>query len=156
LAVPFFNGLIDRDTALLIRADFLNKVFALDERLPHGFVELFKDHELDQIISKRMADYHAVQEQCEQAATPEEAEAMLKAYNEAEGRKRLPYAERYIFDFDTEPDSEVIFLSFYIFLRAREMVAIKRWMGDVNYSLVDAAEDTVERVFGGMGIDLLD
>ncbi len=48
------------------------------------------------------------------------------------------------------------FLSFYIFLRSRELVAIKRWFGETGYSLADAADETVEQVFGGMGIDLLD
>ena len=138
-------------------ADFINKVFALDERLPHGFSELFKDDELDRIMNQRIEDYHKVKEECEQANTPEEAFKILSDFTKAEAKKRLPYAERYVFEITgEEQDPDVIFLAFYIYLRGRELVAIKRWFGQTGYTLADAAEETVEQVFGGMNIDIIE
>ena len=156
LAVPFFHKMIHKNSAKIHHVDFVNKVFAIDERLPHGFTELFKEEELERILQQRVSDYHKVKEQCEYAPTAEEAFGILRAYTDIEAQKRLPYAERYIFDLDATNDPEIIFLSFYIFLRGRELVAIKRWFGETGYSLADAADETIEQVFGNMDIDLLD
>ncbi len=156
MAVTFFHHAITADIAHVHHADFINKVFGLDERLPHGFTELFKDEELDQILNQRIEDYHKVQEQCETAQTAEQALSILSEYTHSEAKKRLPYAERYVFDLKNQTDPDVVFLGFYIFLRSRELVAIKRWFGETGYSLADAADETVEQVFGGMGIDILD
>ena len=70
----------------------------------------------------------------------------------------MPYAERYsFFDFDdNSTDPDVLYLGFYIFLRSRELVAIRRWFGESGYTLQDAAEDTIEKVFGGMDIDIIE
>lgn len=155
LAIPFFHGVLPQNLAEVHHVDFINKVFATDERLPHGFAELFKDEALDQIVDQRTSDYEKVQAQCEQAATAEEAFAILKEYTNTEAKKRLPYAERYVFDLTGSVEPEIIFLSFYIFLRGRELVAIKRWLGEAGYSLSDAA-DEVEQVFGGLGVDIID
>jgi len=156
LAVPFFHRIISQDIAQIQIADFINKVFALDERLPHGFSELFKEEELDRILHQRVQDYQHVKELCEQAETAEEAFNILSQYTHSEAKKRLPYAERYVFEITPEQDLEVLFLAFYIYLRGRELVAIKRWFGQTGYSLADAAEETIEQVFGGMGIDFID
>ncbi len=156
LAVPFFHQKIHRTIACILHADFINKVFATDERLPHGFSELFGEEELQKILNQRLVDYRNVQELCENAKTAEEAFSYLATFTEAEARKRLPYAERYAFVLQEEDDPEVVFLGFYIFLRGRELVAIKRWFGETGYSLADAADETVESVFGDMGIDLID
>jgi hypothetical protein len=156
LAVPFFHRVISQDIAKIHHVDFINKVFAIDERLPHGFSELFKEDELQRILESRVSDYHAIQERCEHADSVDEAFSILKEYTTMESQKRLPFAERYVFDFNDATDPEIIFLSFYIFLRGRELVAIKRWFGETGYSLADAAEETVEQVFGGMDIDILE
>jgi hypothetical protein len=156
ISVPFFHRLIDPAIAQVYCVDFINKVFALDERLPHGFTELFKEEELDKILQQRVSDYHHIQEKCEHAPTAEDAFQVLKEYTSTEAKKRLPFAERYIFDLKEAADPEIIFLSFYIFLRGRELVAIKRWFGESGYSLADAADDTVEQVFGGMDIDIIE
>ena len=126
------------------------------ERLPHGFTELFKDDELDQILNQRQEDYQAVKLRCEDAASAEEAFTILKSYSDTETKKRLPYAERYLFDLHASEEIDIVFLSFYIFLRGRELVAIKRWFGESGYTLSDAADETVEQVFGAMNIDILD
>lgn len=156
MAVPFFHKVLAKEFAYITIADFINKVFALDERLPHGFTELFKDEELDRILRERIEDFHKVKDLCERADTAEEALNTLYNYNVAEAKKRLPYAERYTFDLSNVEDYEVLFLSFYIFLRARELVAIKRWYGQAGYSLADIADEAVEQVFGGLGIDLIE
>ena len=156
MAVPFFHRMIDKKISEVHHADFINKVFALDERLPHGFTELFKDEELDQVLQRRVEDYHKVQEKCETAITADEALIILSEYSHTEAQKRLPYAERYVFDLASQEDADVVFLGFYIYLRGRELVAIKRWFGETGYSLADAAEETIEQVFGGMGIDIID
>lgn len=156
LIVPFFHRIISSKLARVNHVDFINKVFATDERLPHGFNELFKEDELDRILHQRVTDFKAVQERCEHAETAEEAFAILREYTTTEAKKRLPYAERYAFDFKSASDPEIIFLSFYIFLRGRELVAIKRWFGETGYSLADAADETVEQVFGGMDIDIIE
>lgn len=156
LAVPFFHNQIQHDTAKIDHADFINKVFGLDERLPHGFSELFKEDELEKIVEQRIHEYQIVQENIEHAKTPEEAFKILSTYTETETRKKLPYAERYSFKQNEATDMEVIFLGFYIFLRGRELVAIRRWFGETGYTLSDAAEDTVEHVFGNMNIDILE
>jgi len=156
LAVPFFHKVISQKTMDIHCADFVNKVFALDERLPHGFTELFKEEEIDRILNQRIEDYHKVKEKCEQAEDAEDALAILSDYSRNEAKKRLPYAERYIFDLTNQDDLEVVFLAFYIFLRGRELVAIKRWFGQAGYSLADAVDDTVEQVFGGLGIDIIE
>jgi hypothetical protein len=156
LAVPFFHKVISQDVARIHHVDFINKVFAIDERLPHGFAELFKEEELQGILERRISDYQKIQERCEHAESVEEAFAILKEYTTTESKKRLPFAERYVFDFEEDSDAEIIFLSFYIFLRGRELVAIKRWFGEAGYSLADAADETVEQVFGGMDIDILE
>jgi hypothetical protein len=156
ISVPFFHKTIDPAIAVIHCVDFINKVFAIDERLPHGFTELFKEDELDRILQQRISDYHRIQEKCELASTAEEAFTVLKEYTAAESKKRLPFAERYVFDLKSATDPEIVFLSFYIFLRGRELVAIKRWFGEAGYSLSDAADDTVEQVFGGMDIDIIE
>lgn len=158
LAVPFFHRMIKPDNARIHTADFINKVFGLDERLPHGFSELFKDDELDIIMRQRISDYDKVQERCENAATPEEALIILADYTKKEASKRLPYAERYDFDLSNgdDQDPDVMFLGFYIFLRGRELVAIRRWFGDTGYTLADAADETMEQVFGDMNIDIIE
>jgi hypothetical protein len=156
LAVPFFHRMINEAAARIHHVDFINKVFALEERLPHGFTELFKEEELERILQQRVGDYEKVQEKCEQAVSAEEAFSILKEYTTVEAKKRLPYAERYVFDLKSTSDPEIIFLSFYIFLRGRELVAIKRWFGESGYSLADAADETVEQVFGGMDIDIIE
>lgn len=157
LAVPFFHRLINKKIAVILAADFINKVFGLDERLPHGFSELFKEEELHQIVVDRVTEYESVQALCEQAESPEEAMAILAEYTQKEAQKKLPYAERYEFEHTEEQqDPDVAFLGFYIFLRGRELVAIRRWFGDVGYSLADAADETMEKVFGGMDIDIIE
>ncbi len=157
LAAPFFHRFIDSKIARIHHADFINKVFATDERLPHGFSEIFSEPELEKILKQRLLDYENVQAQCEQAESPEEALALLSEYSQREGGKRLPYAERYLFDLpasapsaQVSADPDVIFLGFYVYLRGRELVAIKRWFGETGYTLANAADDTVESVFGNM------
>ena len=142
LAVPFFHGKVPIEIANVKVADFINKVFGLDERLPHGFSELFKEDELDKIVHQRVEDYHRVQTQVEHAKTAEEAFSILSEYTKTESQKRLPYAERYAFQESESQDADVVFLGFYIFLRGRELVAIKRWFGETGYTLSDAAEET--------------
>ncbi|OGT59109.1 MAG: hypothetical protein A3F43_03660 [Gammaproteobacteria bacterium RIFCSPHIGHO2_12_FULL_42_10] len=156
MAVPFFHKMIAAQIAHVHHADFINKVFALDERLPHGFTELFKDEELDHLLHQRIEDYHKVQTQCENASSAEEALSILSQYTHTEAKKRLPYAERYVFQIKESDDLDVVFLGFYIYLRGRELVAIKRWFGEAGYSLADAADETIEAVFGGMGIDIIE
>jgi len=150
LAVVFFyKNFPDLDILKVVSADFINKVYAIDERLPHGFTELFKDDELDSIINQRLEEYMKVKGQCEQAKTPEEAFEILSNYTRSEAKKRLPYAERYAFELTGEEEADVVCLAFYIFLRGRELVAIKRWFGQTGYSLADATDETIEQVFGG-------
>jgi hypothetical protein len=156
IAVPFFYKALNKEILKVHHADFINKVFGIDERLPHGFAELFKDDELDRILHERVEDYHKVQEKCEQASNAEEALNILSEYTHSETAKRLPYAERYIFDLVSQTDPDVIFLGFYVYLRGRELVAIKRWFGEAGYSLADAADEIVEAVFGGLGVDILE
>ena len=156
LAVPFFHRILDPQVALISRADFLNKVYGVDERLPHGFAELFKEEELKAILSQRLEEYEKVQEQCGNASTIEDAIRVLTEYTNKESHKKLPFAERYEFEFKENEDADLIFLGFYIFLRGRELVAIRRWFGESGYSLSDAADETIEQVFGGVGVDLIE
>jgi len=155
LAVPFFHKTIAQDIASVDHADFINKVFALDERLPHGFTELFKEKELEAIVNQRIEEYLKVEMQVEHAATAEEALAILTDYTNSETKKRLPYAERYQFTNDGQ-DPDVVFLGFYIFLRGRELVAIRRWFGETGYTLSNLMDDTIEEIFGNMDIDLIE
>lgn len=156
LAVPFFHKMLDQAVLKIKIADFINKVFSLDERLPHGFAELFKENELDRILNQRVEDYSQVKEKVESAPSAEEALNLLFEYTKAEAKKRLPYAERYLFDIRENDDVEVVFLAFYIYLRGRELVAIKRWFGQVGYATSESTEDSLTQVFGEMGIDILD
>jgi hypothetical protein len=156
LAVPFFHRAINPEYSRIRVADFINKVFGLDEHLPHGFSELFKEDELDQIVRERISDYETVQANVESADSPEAALAILSEFTKKESTKRLPYAERYEFEHSAEQDPDVAFLGFYIFLRGRELVAIRRWFGNTGYTLADAADETMEQVFGGMNIDIIE
>ncbi len=156
MAVPFFHKLLNKKVLTIHVADFINKVFSLDERLPHGFAELFKDDELDRILNQRVDDYHKVQEKVELAPSAEEALNLLSEYTKVEAQKRLPYAERYLFEISEEDDLDVIFLAFYIYLRARELVAIKRWFGQVGYAASENTEATLAQVFGELGVDIID
>lgn len=154
LAVPFFHRRVGDSLIHLIYADFINKVFSVDERLPHGFTELLKEEDLEKVLRQRVDDYHKVKEEVEQAPTAEQAFSLLSEYTEKEGKKRLPYAERYLFNLTGQEDSDMVFLSFYIYLRSRELVAIKRWFGHSNYTLADTTDDMIEQVFGGLDIDI--
>ena len=158
LAISFFHQKIDIKIAEVRHADFINKVFGLDEHLPHSFSEVFKEEELERIIKKREHEYEKVQDQCEKAKSVEEAFMVLSEYTEAESKKRLPYAERYHFhETETAQDPDVLFLGFYIFLRGRELVAIRRWFGSNDYTLSDAADETMTQVFGEMNhIDIIE
>src|SRR5579885_436733 len=66
LLVPLLHKLIDPAIVKIKKADFLNKVFGLNERLPHGFAELFDENELEKIVHQRIHDYEEVQARCEQ------------------------------------------------------------------------------------------
>lgn len=156
LAVPFFFKVIEPDITRSDKADFINKVFGLDERLPHGFAELFKEEELAKIVRQRIEDYEKTKQKVENAESAEEAMHILEEYTDIETKKRLPYAERYVFDYDTGENPDVLFLSFYIYLRSRELVAIRRWFGETGFTLSDAAEETIEQVFGNMDIDIIE
>lgn len=156
LLTPFLHKHIDPAVLKIRKADFINKVFGLSERLPHGFTELFNEKELEEIVEQRISDYESVQERCEEAATAEEALAILSQYTQSEASKKLPFAERYAFQDIPLTEAEVSFLGFYIFLRGRELVAIRRWFGESGFTLADAAEETIEQVFGGMDIDILE
>lgn len=159
LGVPFFYKILPKDLIQVQRADFINKVFGLTERLPHGFSELFKEEELEKIVQQRVADYEKVQAEIENAATADEAFNILSTYTKTESEKRLPFAERYEFSEDIGNDGrdpDVVFLGFYIFLRGRELVAIRRWFGETGYTLANAAEDTIAQVFGNMDIDIIE
>ncbi len=156
LVVPFFHSVIPHDVAIVHHVDFINKVFAVNERLPHPFTELFKEDELERILEKRVTEYHEMEKRCEHAPSAEEAFNILREYTETEGKKRFPFAERYMFDLSHEEDSDIVFLSFYIFLRGRELVAIKRWLGEMNYTVADLIDETVEEVFGSMDIDIIE
>ncbi len=156
LAVPFFHKVLDKTVLTIKSADFINKVFSLDERLPHGFSELFKEEELDRILHQRVDDYHKVKEKVELALSAEDAMNLLLQYTEVEAKKRLPYAERYAFDMNEKDDLDVVFLAFYIYLRGRELVAIKRWFAQVGYAVSESTEDTLAAVFGEMGVDIIE
>jgi len=156
LLVPLLHKLIDSSVIKIKKADFINKVFGLNERLPHGFAELFDEDELEKIVTQRLLDYEAVQRRCEQAHSVDEAFKILSEYTHIESHKRLPYAERYAFQEVPDLDPDVAYLGFYIFLRGRELVAIRRWFGETGYTLADAAEETIEQVFGGMNIDIIE
>src|SRR3990167_202923 len=157
LAVPFLNQVISAEAATIRHADFINKVFGLDERLPHGFTELFKEDELEKIIDQRISDYEKVKTKIEHAGSADEAFSILTEYTTQEASKRLPYAERYSFEHQNKThDPDVIFLGFYIFLRGRELVAIHRWFGETGYTLANAADETVEQVLGGMNVDIIE
>ncbi len=156
LAVPFFHRALDPCIAKVHHADFLNKVYGLDERLPHGFAELFKEEELKTILSQRLEEYEKIQDECGRAKTIEAAIGILTEYTDRESHKKLPFAERYEFDLKENADPDLIFLGFYIFLRGRELVAIRRWFGETGYTLANAAEETIEQVFGNVGIDLIE
>ncbi len=158
LAVPFFHKVFNKAVLAINAADFINKVFSLDERLPHGFTELFKEDELDRILRQREEDYSHVKEKVESAPSAEEALNLLADYTKVEAKKRLPYAERYSFNIrdDGEDELDVIFLAFYIYLRGRELVAIKRWFGQIGYAASESTENTLAQVFGEIGIDIID
>jgi hypothetical protein len=93
---------------------------------------------------------------CEEASSAEEALAILSEYSHSESRKRLPYAERYVFELAGQDDPDVVFLGFYIYLRSRELVAIKRWFGETGYSIADVVDEAMEQVFGGLGVDIIE
>jgi hypothetical protein len=153
LAVPFFHENFS-DHMTVRSADFINKVFGVDERLPHGFSEIFKEEELDHLLNQRITDYYSVKEKCENAESAEQALALLAEYSNTEAKKRLPYAERYAFDLNNDSDLEMVFMGFYLFLRSRELVAIKRWFGETGYSLADAADYMVQEVFGDADLNM--
>lgn len=155
LAVPFFYRVFNGCAKIRV-ADFINKVFGLNERLTHGFTELFSEEELDKIIQQRISDYHVVQERCERAKTAENAFTILTDYAKTESQKRLPYAERYSFDLEETANFDDTFLAFYIFLRSRELIAIRRWFGEAGYSLTDAIDETMQQVFGDMDLDIIE
>ena len=158
LAVSFFQKYLSVDV-MIRQADFVNKVFGMNEPLPRGLTELFKEKELDQMIQQRIADYNKVQERCEKASSAEEALNILAEYTKKEAAKRLPYVERYMFqehDQQSADDIEAAFLSFAIFLRSRELVAIRRWFGQTNYTLANVADEVAEQVFDDVNVDILE
>lgn len=156
VAVPFFHRLLGSEGARIRHADFVNRIFGVDERLPHGFSELFSEEELEELLYKRIEEYQTLREQCEQAESAEQALTLISDLTCAEEKKRLPYAERYVFLMEDDIDPDVVFLGFYIYLRGREMVAIHRWLGEAGYTTSNAVEEIVDSVFGGVGIDLID
>jgi hypothetical protein len=156
LAVPFFHYTLPTDITQIEQADFINKVFGMDERLPHGFSEIFKDEELEKVLHERIYAYEKTQSLCEQAANADEALKILSDYARNESNKKLPYIERYSFSTAHTLDPDIVFLSFYIFLRSRELVAIRRWFGESGFSVTDAVDETVDAVFGNMNVDIIE
>lgn len=158
LLAPLLHKLIDPKLARIHVVDFMNKVFGIDQSLPTGFDNSLDEGELEKAVKARISDYAALQKKCEKAESAEEAYKLLQNYTDKEARKALPYVERYVFSEDQfeGDDIDVMFLGFYIFLRGRELVAIRRWFGQAEYTLADAAEETIEQVFGGMDIDIIE
>jgi hypothetical protein len=157
LAVPFFHSMIDPSIAIIDHADYLNKVMGLNEKLPHGFKDILNEEELDKQSQKHTSDYNKIQNAIDESADAEQAFAILSAYTKVESKKELPFVERYDFhELNKDIDADTIFLGFYVFLRTRELVAIRHWFGDTEYTLADAADETVQKVFGDMDIDLID
>lgn len=148
--------MLNKTVAQARTADFLNKVFAIDERVSHGFSELLKEEELERLVHQRAEEYEKVQALCEKAATAEEAFTILSEYTKRETQKRLPYAERYDFELNKGQNTDAEYLGFYIFLRSRELIAIRRWLGETGYTLSNVADETIEKVFGGMDLDIID
>ncbi len=153
LATSFFRRYLNENIICIHVADFINKVFAEDERVPSGLSELFKEDELNTILNQRIEDYADVQARCEEAETAEDAARCIAEYTETESKKRLPYAERYLFDAHQKTDLDVAYLSFYIYLRGRELVAIKRWFGETSYSLSDVANDCMGQALNEVSLD---
>lgn len=156
-AVPFFHQQINPAYARIFRADFINKVYGLDETLPKAFNEIFNEAKLEKSLSDRLQHYKEAQESAEHAETADQALEIVSKYTDTESKKELPFAERYEFqNLVGVDDPDTMFLGFYIFLRGRELVAIRRWFGETDFTLADAAEETVETVFGGMNIDIIE
>lgn len=157
IALSFFREQL-KEMAAPHHADFINKIFGLDERLPHGFAEFLQDEELEHLVQERLSEFEKINEACENAASAEEALAILKNYSEKESQKRLPYTERYVFETNNSHTNDkdannIIDLGFYIFLRSRELVAIRRWLGEEDAHLSKVFEDTFLHAFGELEID---
>jgi hypothetical protein len=156
LAIPFFHQQLTPDAAVLHHADFINKVFGIDEPIIDELSNLFSEQELQIVLAEKLSAYQDMQEYCEQAKDVSEALAIIKQFAELEASKPLAFVERYLFNFSAADDPSLIFLSFYVFIRSRELAAIKRWLGATNYSLADAVDETMQQIFGNVGVDLVD
>ena len=142
LALAFFHFMIDPEIATLQHSDFINKIYNIHEPLPRGFADLFNEQELNQHSIDRVTEYLKVMKMCAHTQEPEDA---MHIFLENEAKWNIPYAERYVFHPD-ENDFERLFLTFYTFLRTRELVALKHWIGETDYNFSDVTKETAENI----------
>jgi len=156
LGVKFFYQILDPTLVTTHRATFINKVFGLDEHLPQNFSEFFQDDFSEELAYYRLDAYEKVQERVGSAANADEKVQIMSEYTNSESRKPLPFTETYLFALTKTNDPDLVFLGFYIYLRGRELVAIRRWFGATEYTLADAAEETVREVYADSDYPLED
>lgn len=156
LAIPFFHNIFNEKSACLLYADFINKVYAYNEQKIEDFSSLFSEQELQTALQQKLHDYQQMQQKCEHASDISQALEIVKSYAALENKKLVSSVERYEFNFKNCTDLSIVFLSFYVFIRSRELAAIKRWFGVTDYSLSNAVDEAMEQIFGDLGIDLID
>lgn len=156
LAIPFFYNIFNERSACLIYADFINKVYAYNEQPIEDFSSLFSEQELQDAMQQKLHEYEQMQKKCEHASDISQALEIVKSYAALESNKLISSVERYEFNFKNCTDLSIIFLSFYVFIRSRELAAIKRWFGTTDYTLSNAVDEAMAQIFGDLGIDLID
>ncbi|MDR3476424.1 MAG: hypothetical protein P4M14_00150 [Gammaproteobacteria bacterium] len=145
MAVPFFHQILNQTIS---HADFINKIFAPEETLPIHLNKIFKNEELNQSACKRTDLYAQIEKQYEGNLTTQEALDIMNDVVRNENKWEMPYVERYIFQWLPEENPQVIFMAFYLFMRSRELVAMKSAAGQPLYRLSDVVNETLEQAFG--------
>jgi amino acid adenylation domain-containing protein len=159
VAVEFFSKVIGADVAEVYKAIFVNRVFGIDERLPPNFSSFFDEEEAERIAQERTETYENVTARASAALTVERKLAIMSEYSSVEAKKPLPSVEAFLFQNisnRTNEDPETKFLGFYIYLRGRELVSIRRWFGSKDFTLADAADETMSAVFAESGYTIDD
>jgi tetratricopeptide (TPR) repeat protein len=152
LLAPFFYKLFRSQEALITIAYFYTILMGCRESLPNLWSQISLK-EADEVRDYQRIAELVLKMRRDNAASAEESRELLENYCERGVSKDLLPIESYQFDLSfcsSNPNQDelerihVKFLSFYVYLRGRELTSIRRWFGEVNYTLKDAAAETVK------------
>jgi tetratricopeptide (TPR) repeat protein len=147
LLAPFFYEVFCNQEALVRKAYYYTLLFCYTDEIPSNLWPQISLNEADEAFGHREKSNSEIEKKIKNAASKEESDEILGDYVESESAKNPLPIEVYRFkDFTfcpsnpTKDEGKAKFLGFYIYVRAREELAIKKWIEPTkSHTLSDVA-----------------